>query len=597
MLTWEAWFALSIALLLLVGLALRLASTDLLAISCLALLLLVQDLTASNLLPSTSRLVSGFGNPALVTVGLLFAVVAGLELTGATDLATAWLLRRPRNQVDAQARLLIPVAGLSAFLNNTPIVAAMLPVVSDLCKRTGFSPNRFYLPLSYAAVLGGMCSTIGTSTNLLVNSKIAEAGGTPLGFLHPGIIGLPATVLGLLYMLIASRYLLPNRRPAVSLEDDPRQYTVEMEVAPGGPLVGLSIEDAGLRHLPGLYLAEIQRDGESLPAVAPTEKLQASDLLIFVGQLDSVVDLQKVRGLSSSDGQTHKLNVPAWNRKLVEAVVSPRCPWIGKTIREARFRTNYGAAVIAVARGGERLLGKIGDVELEPGDVLLMEATPQFLQNRRHSSDFFMVSALDNAAVRRPERAWLGLGILMAMVLLAATGVLDILTAALLAALTMIATRCCTMAEARRSIDWGILLVIGAALGIGLALETSGAASAIAQGMLQLAGGQPLLALAAIYLATMICTELITNNAAALLMFPIAWEAATTLDVNPLAFAVAVMIAASAGFSTPFGYQTNLMVYGPGGYRMSDYARFGMPLNAMVFVVAMVIIPWYWPFK
>ena len=569
MLTWEAWFALSIALLLLVGLALRLASTDLLAISCLALLLLVQDVTASNLLPSTSRLVSGFGNPALVTVGLLFAVVAGLELTGATDLATAWLLRRPRNQVDAQARLLIPVAGLSAFLNNTPI----------------------------AAVLGGMCSTIGTSTNLLVNSKIAEAGGTPLGFLHPGIIGLPATVLGLLYMLIASRYLLPNRRPAVSLEDDPRQYTVEMEVAPGGPLVGLSIEDAGLRHLPGLYLAEIQRDGESLPAVAPTEKLQASDLLIFVGQLDSVVDLQKVRGLSSSDGQTHKLNVPAWNRKLVEAVVSPRCPWIGKTIREARFRTNYGAAVIAVARGGERLLGKIGDVELEPGDVLLMEATPQFLQNRRHSSDFFMVSALDNAAVRRPERAWLGLGILMAMVLLAATGVLDILTSALLAALTMIATRCCTMAEARRSIDWGILLVIGAALGIGLALETSGAASAIAKGMLQLAGGQPLLALAAIYLATMICTELITNNAAALLMFPIAWEAATTLDVNPLAFAVAVMIAASAGFSTPFGYQTNLMVYGPGGYRMSDYARFGMPLNAMVFVVAMVIIPWYWPFK
>lgn len=596
MLIWEAWFSIAIAVCLLLGLALRLASTDLLAIGCLALLVLVQDLSGSPNLPSLGKLVAGFGNPALITVGLLFAVVAGLELTGATDLATSWLLRRPKGLADAQIRLLTPVAALSAFLNNTPIVAAMLPVVTDLGKRTGISTSQFFLPLSYAAVLGGMCSTIGTSTNLLVNSKIQEAGGEPLGFLEPGIVGLPAALIGLVYMLVLSRYLLPNRKPAVSLQDDPRQYTVEMEVSPGGPLVDQRIEDAGLRHLPGLFLAEIQRDGESLPAVAPSERLRAGDLLLFVGQLDSVVDLQKIRGLSASDGQSQKLNVPAWHRKLVEAVVSPRCSWVGKSIREARFRTNYGAAVIAVARGDQRLLGKIGDIELQPGDVLLLEAAPAFFRNPRYRTDFFLVSAVDNGVVRRPERAWWGLAILVSMVLLAATGVLEILTASLIAALAMILARCCTTDEARRSIDWSILLVIGSALGIGLALESSGAAEAISRGLLSFAGANPWLALAAIYIATMVCTELITNNAAALIMFPIGWETAGTLDVNPLPFAVAVMIAASAGFSTPFGYQTNLMVYGPGGYRMTDYLRFGLPLNALVFIVAMIVIPKAWPF-
>lgn len=592
---WEAWFSVAVAGGLLLGLAFRIATTDLLAVCCLAILVLVQDLTGSSSLPSTSKLVAGFGNPALVTVGILFAVVAGLELTGGTDLATAWLLRRPRSLVDAQFRLLAPVAGLSAVLNNTPIVAAMLPVVTDLCKRTGYPVAKFFLPLSYAAVLGGMCSTIGTSTNLLVNGKIADVGGQPLGFLEPGVVGLPATILGLVYVIIASRYLLPSRRPAVSLQDDPRQYTVEMEVTPGGPLVNQSIEDAGLRHLPGLYLAEIQRDGESVPAVEPTEKLRAGDLLLFVGQLDSVVDLQKMRGLKSCDGQSQKLNVPAWHRKLVEAVVSPRCPWIGKTIRESRFRSNYGAAVIAVARGDQRLVGKIGDVEIAPGDVLLLEAGPQFFRNHRYGTDFFLVSAVDNAVVRRPEKAIWGLGILGAMVLAAASGWLDILTASLVAGLAMIATRCCTMGEARKSIDWSVLLVIGATLGIGLALEQSGAAKGIATTFLSFAGDNPFLALVAIYLATMICTELITNNAAALLMFPIGWETAATIGANPISFAVAVMIASSAGFSTPFGYQTHLMVFAPGGYRMSDYLRIGLPLNAFVFAIAMLIIPWYWP--
>lgn len=579
------------------GLALRLASTDLLAVSCLAILIVVSDISGSALLPTPAEALAGFGNTALITIGLLFAVVAGLEFTGGTQLATGWLLGRARGLRDGQLRLLLPVVTLSGFLNNTPLVAALMPVVGDLSKRTGVSSSRFLLPLSYAAILGGMCTLLGTSTNLLIYQEYRIKGGTELGFFSPGWVGAPAAICGLLYILTFTRRFLPERRPAVSTHDDPRQYTVEMSVTVDGPLVGRTIEDAGLRHLPGLYLAEIQRRGEVLPAVAPTERLHGGDLLILVGALESVVDLRKIRGLTPATDQTRKLNSPAWQRQLVETVVSQRCPLVGKSIREGKFRTRYRAAVIAVARGDQRVPGKLGDVVLEPGDVLLLEAPQSFLQHHGSSRDFFLVSRVDGGEVRRPERAWLSLIIMLIMVVAAATQLVEVVTAALVAAITMVALRCCTMSEARRSVDGSILLVIGAAIGIGSAMEKSGAASGIATGVLAMAGQNPLATLAIVYLTTMLCTELITNNAAALLMFPIAWTAAIDLGYDPTPFVVAVMIAASASFATPFGYQTNLMVYSVGGYRMSDYLRFGMPLNALVFVVAMILIPAHWGFQ
>ncbi len=594
---WEPWFAIAIAMLLLGGLAFRIASTDLLAISCLAILVVVGNFTNSPLLPSPSEALSGFGNTALITVGLLFAVVAGMELTGGTQLATGWLLGRARGLYDGQIRLLLPVAALSGFLNNTPLVAALLPVVGDLSKRTSVSTSRFLLPLSYAAILGGMCTVFGTSTNLLVYKLYQEKGGESLGFFSPGWVGLPAAICGVLYILIFTRRLLPERRPAVSTHDDPRQYTVEMTVTIDGPLVNRTIEDAGLRHLPGLYLVEIQRRGEVLPAVAPTERLQAGDLLILVGALESVVDLQKIRGLTPATDQTRKLNAPAWHRQLVETVVSHRCPLVGKSIREGKFRTRYRAAVIAVARGDQRVPGKLGDVVLETGDVLLLEAPASFVQDHRSSRDFFLMSKVDGGEVRRPERAWLSLAVLLVMVLAAASQHVEVVTAALVAAIAMVLLRCCTMTEARRSVDGSILLVIGAAIGIGLAMDKSGAAEGIAKALLELASKDPFATLVILYLTTMLCTESITNNAAALLMFPIAWNAAAGLGLDPTPFVVAVMIGASASFATPFGYQTNLMVYGVGGYRMSDYLRFGIPLNVVVFVVAMVMIPLCWGFE
>lgn len=598
--SWEAWLTLAVAGTLLVCLAMRVAATDLLALFCLGILVVTQNVTDSNLLPTPEQAVAGFGNQGLVTIALLFAVVAGLEFTGGTELATGWFLNRARTLSGAQARLFLPVAVLSGFMNNTPVVVALMPVVNDLAKRISASTSRLLLPMSYAAILGGMCTLIGTSTNLIIadlNTQAIEGGlnSKPLGFFAPAAIGIPATILGLVYMLIASRWLIPERRPAVSVGDDPRQYTVEMQVDRTGPLVGKSIEDAGLRHLAGLYIAEIQREDGVIAAAKPNERLRADDVLILVGALESVVDLRKIRGLTTPDDQARKLQVPAWRRTLVEAVVSSRCALLGKTIREGQFRSHYNAAVVAVARGDKRLTGKLGDVRLEAGDVLLLEASPSFLHRRSESRDFFLVSAVEQGTVRRPERAWISITILLLMILAAAATKISILTAALVAAVAMVGFRCCTTGEARRSVDWSVLIVIGAAIGIGSAMEQSGAASAIATGLLGLAGEHPLLTLASIYLATMLCTELITNNAAAVLMFPIALESAAGLQSNPTPFVIAVMIAASASFLTPFGYQTNMMVYGVGGYRLVDYLRFGLPLSLIVFAVTMTLVPRVWP--
>jgi len=368
-----------------------------------------------------------------------------------------------------------------------------------------------------------------------------------------------------------------------------------MQVDATGPLVGRTIEQAGLRHLPGLYVAEIQRPDGTIAAAKPNERLRANDTLILVGAIESVVDLRKIRGLTSSDDQARKLQVPEWKRTLVEAVVSPRCALLGKTIRDGSFRSHYHAAVVAVARGDRRLTGKLGDVRLEVGDVLLMETSPSFLHGQRVSRDFFLVSKVEQGIVRRPDRAWVAVAILLAMVIFAAATKVTILTAALVAALAMIGCRCCTTSEARKSIDWSVLIVIGSTIGIGVAMQVSGAATTLAEGLIGLTVGNERMALAAVFLATMICTELITNNAAAVLMFPIALQTSTSLGCNSTPFVVVVMIAASASFLTPFGYQTNLMVYGVGGYRPIDYLRFGFPLSMIVFVVTMLVVPWNWP--
>jgi len=586
----EAWFALAVVIAIIGLLSTSRIAPDLIFVGALTLLMVSGVL-------SPGQALAGLSNPGLATVGVLYVVVAGLVDTGGIQALGARLLGQPRSIASAQLRLMLPVTGLSAFLNNTPVVAMLVPFVEDWSKRCRIPVSKLMIPLSYAAIFGGVCTIIGTSTNLIVNGMlIAHEEVSGLGFFEIGLVGLPLAVVGFIYVMATSRWLLPDRSSPLRQPEQSREYTLEMLVDAGSPLIGANLEEAGLRNLPHAFLAEIERGGTVLPAVSPRVRLQAGDRLLFVGVVESLVELVRLRGLVPAPDQLFKLDAPRAERRFFEVVLSASCPMVGKTIREGEFRTRYDAVVIAVARNGERLRGKLGDIRLRLGDTLLLESRPSFITRQRNSQDFLLVSEVRDATVPRHERAGLAVAILVGMVVLASFEILTMLEAALLAAGLMLVTRCTNTAAARARVDWSVLTVIGASLGVGQALAVTGAASALATWWIELAGPNPWLALAAVYVICSIFTEIITNNAAAVLVFPIAEATAASLGVSLMPFAVVIMMAASASFATPIGYQTNLMVYGPGGYRFTDYTRIGLPLNILLGIVAVLLAPLIWPF-
>ena len=431
----------------------------------------------------------------------------------------------------------------------------------------------------------------------MVNGLLISSTDLPgLKLFDLAVVGVPCAIAGTIYLYTTNRWTLPSRKPVISETDDVRQYTVEMTVPVNSPLSGKSIEKAGLRNLPGLYVVEIIRNQLIIPAVSPKEILRDGDRLVFIGMIDSIVDLHRLRGLQPATDEVFKLDTPRSERCLIEAVVSNTCPMLGKTIREGKFRTQYNAVVLAVARNGDRLAGKIGSIRLKPGDTLLLEANSNFVAQQRISNDFYLVNGIPDSEPVRHEKAPLAMVILAMMVVLASFGVLSMLKAAILASVVMLLTGCCSSVRAFRNIEWSVLLVIGAALSIGKALETTGAAGAIATSLVQFSGDNPWLAIAIIYGVTNLLTEVITNNAAAALVFPIALALSENLGVNFTPFAIAIMIGASASFSTPIGYQTNLMVYGPGGYKFSDFMRVGIPLNIMFAIITVTLTPRFYPF-
>lgn len=538
----------------------------------------------------------GMSNEGMLTVAALFVVAAAIERTGALAAMVDRALGRPESLASAQLRTMVVPAALSAFMNNTPVVALMVPAIRDWAKKHRLSVSKLLMPMNAAVVLGGLCTLIGTSTNIVVSGLVSAKRGHGLGMFDITWLGVPLLLAGFVYLIFASKYLLKDRRPAMSQTDDPRRYSLEMLVEPGSPLVGRTIEKAGLRGLDGLFLMEIDRNGHVIAAVAPTERLEAGDRLVFVGIVDSVVELQKIRGLRPATDQVFKLDNKRSERVLVEAVVSNTCPLVGRTIREGRFRSTYDAVVIAVARNGERLQIKIGDIALEPGDTLLVEASPAFLERQRSSRHFYLVSEVRGSTPPRHDQAWIACTALAAMVLAATLELVPMVAASLFAVVVVISMRCISSNEARRSIEWESLLLIAASFGLARALDKTGLAEGIAQSTIAAAGDHPHLVLAAIYFVAMLSTELMSNNAAAVLVFPIAWQTASDLGVNPMPFVMAVTVAASCGFATPMGYQTNLMIYGPGGYKFTDYVRFGGPLNLLVMALTVALAPLIWPF-
>jgi len=390
--------------------------------------------------------------------------------------------------------------------------------------------------------------------------------------------------------------LLPDRKEPLLHGEDIRKYTAEMVVEEGSPLDGCSIEAAGLRCLPGLYLAEIERDNVILPAVGPQERLAANDRLIFVGAIESVVDLHSIRGLVPATSQVFKLEGARKDRSFFEAVVSDTNPLAGKSVREGRFRSRYHAVIIALARNGRRMHGKVGDMVLRAGDTLLLEARPNFIDQQGKSRDFYLVSEIGGFHPPNYKDAPIAVAITIGMVVLASSGLLSMLEAALVAAGLMIASGCTSGQVARRAPDWQILVVIATSFGIGVALQKTGAAGVLADGIIGLAGGSPWATLGLVFTTTALLTAIATNNVAAVLTFPIALSAANHINVDVMPFAITIMVAASASFSTPIGYQTNLMVYNAGGYRFADFVRIGLPLTILVGMVTVGLVPFIWGF-
>ncbi len=591
--TFDAGYTLAVIAGMMAALASNRVGADLVMLGALALLLVAGII-------EPGQAFAGFANEGLLTVAFLYVVVAGLRHSGVVSMLTARVLGKPSSEINAQARVILPVAGLSAFMNNTPLVAVYLPMLDGFARRFGIAPSRLFLPLSYAAILGGVCTLIGTSTNVVVNGLILEhnrvAGAVPIApFTMFSItpVGLPVALAGIAYMLAAGRRLLPARQTPLEDEDAGRHYTVAMRVEPAAQIVGRTLEAAGLRNLSGLFLAHIERLQEIEHAVGPDEVLREGDVLVFVGVLESVVDLQQIRGLTPITWEAGWGN--RQDNRLIEAVISPSSPLVGQTIRDGGFRTRFGGVIVAVHRHGERLKGKIGDIRMRPGDTLLIEAPPGFAKRHQNSTAFHLVTEHQGAAAPRHERAWIALLLLLAFVVTSSVGWLDTLTAAMAAAAGMVLFRCTDGPLARETVDWQVLIVIGAGIGVGKAVELSGLADVLAQVVLGAAGqGGTWVLLSGVYALTWGLTSVLSNSAAAVLVFPVALRAVHTAGLPFEPFAIAIAVAASCEFTTPVGYQTNLMVQGPGGYRPLDYVRFGAPLTLICGVVAVTVLTWFY---
>ncbi|WP_234571691.1 SLC13 family permease [Rhodohalobacter sp. 614A] len=538
----------------------------------------------------------GFSNEGMLTIGALYVVATGLRETGGVQVIVKRLLGTPRQLWRVQAKIFGPVLALSAFLNNTPIVATFIPALQEWGGKFRVPVSKLLIPLSYAAILGGTCTLIGTSTNLIINGLLLSEVGIPLGMFEPAYVGIPVAVVGFIYMMTVGRQLLPDTQSALATFEDTRKYTIEMIVGDESPLIGQSIEQAGLRQLPGLFVAEVVRDGTILAAVEPDEVLEKDDRIIFTGLVDSIVDLQRIQGLIPATTQVFKLETPRRERHLVEAVVSPSNPLNGKTIKEGKFRNQFGAVVLAVSRRGERINKKVGEIRLRTGDILLLETPRDFSERYKYSSDFLLVSTLSQKRAPNYKKSWIAWIILGGMVTLVTANILTMLQGSFLAAALMIVFGCTHVTEARNSIDWQVLLVIAAALGIGNALQITGIAQNLAGSFIGLAGNNPYMALISVYFLTWILTEILTNNAAAVLVFPFAMSVAANLDVHYMPFVMTALFAASASFSTPIGYQTNLMVYAAGGYKFRDFIKVGLPLNLLVAIIIILLVPIIWPF-
>lgn len=547
-------------------------------------------------LVAPDQAISGFANEATITVAAMFVLSAGLARTGALrDLGR--LFARVRSPWLFLALLMLTVAPISAFVNNTALVAVFIPLVLAATARNGIAPSKALIPLSYAAQMGGVCTLVGTSTNLLVNSLAKDLGHPGFALFEFTALGIACTVAGVAYLLLVGRWLLPERRAQELTETyELGKYITELRVMPTSPLIGNSVASAKLAENYGVYVLELLR-GPAKVWSPRAETLVEGDVLLVRGDWARLTELKEQARLElEPEFKLRDAQFQDDGQVLTEVMIAPGSRLSGQTLKALDFHGHYNATVLAIHRRGEVLRDKLRDVALGVGDVLLMVAGREEMRQLREDASLVVVNQREETGAMR-RRAPLALGIMIAVIVISALGWMPIVITALIGSVAMVLTRCLTPNDAYAAIDWRVIVLIAGVLPLGLALQQSGAADFIADNTLGRVGDHgPLVVLAVLYLLALVLSELMSNAAAAVLLVPIAYSTATSLGYSPTPFLVAVTFAASTSFSTPVGYQTNTMVYTLGGYRFTDFMKIGIPLNLIFWVLGVALIPMIWPF-
>lgn len=562
-------------------------------------------LTVTFDLAPLGRSLAGFSNPGVLTIGALFMVAAGMYSTGAISLLSEKVIGRPKTMLGAQLKILPPIAFGSAFLNNTPLVAMMIPVIGDLCRSTGLSKGKLYIPLSFVSILGGMCTLIGTATNLIIAGLVLDAISNGTGgaaglreimMFDPSWVAVPAMLLGVVLMMATSKWLLPDAAKGAGAVASHRRYGAEFTIPPGSALVGQTLEAAGFAEPVRFELLKLIRADGSSAGIEPDARLEIDDVLVVSSDLDTLARLWTMNGLAPLH-TLRPMQTERHDHQLVEAVVSPQSMAVGRKVSEFPLpESPFNLTLVAVCRNELPVAGRIEDVQVEVGDVAVLEVDESFFFINAREAQFSLARRLRGYEIQRWHKAATASLITAAMITSAAMGWMSMLNAAMLAVGAMLLTGCMTLRIAARSIDFGTIIVLAAAIGVAAAVTESGLAVEIAALMTRLGEGDPTAALAVVFLGRIVMANLITNTASAVFMFPIALSIADQLGVNFMPFAIALMTGTVGASITPAAYQTNLMVYGPGEYSFSDFVKMGVPLTLVVGVITVWLAPYFFPF-
>ena len=536
---------------------------------------------------------SGFSSTSVVVIGVLFVVVAGLTYTGVLQWIVKHLLGQPDSYCKAVVRLMLPVAALSSFLSNTTVVTLFVNIVKMWSRKLGISPSKLLIPLSYASGMGGVCTLIGTPPNLIISGLYADNTGHTMNIMATAIPGLFCLFVGIL-SIIALRRLLPERKAPENAFEATSEYTVELLVPSDSRLIGKKIGQAGLVNVRGGSLIELVHFDTVVSPVPEDEPIMGGDRLVYSGQVDEILNLKESHGLVNADHYVFSMNEIEKNRQFRTAYVTFGSNLIGKSIGEGTFEKDNNMVLVAVSRRGQRIAESPRNVKLEAGDTLLFECPANISINTASLSSqmqFFDSPEVPNIGAR----TILSTTIMLAMVVISALGVMPLLQCAFLAAAAMLLLRCCTAEQAMKSVNWDILMVFAGSVVLGLAIQKTGIAERMAFGILDVCGTNPIVVMTAICLVGTFITEFISNTAAGAMFFPIMFNAAEKLGYEPFPFLIALMISVSSSFATPIGSPTHMLVYGPGGYRFSDFIRIGLPMNFIILAANILIVNIVYP--